>query len=128
MIWFFFLICPFGFGGALLMNWNWHNLCLDASMTTVGGGERNSVPHWLLNVSTQKHYVSAQFYQLNRIVWLCLSSRREGNAGFPCAWNGGIWFIVNILSNSLFLKPEHAQINALNCHFSRNNCVWCHNT
>ena len=41
---------------------------------------------------------------------------------------GGIWFIVNILSNSLFLKPEHAQINALNCHFSRNNCVWCHNT
>lgn len=41
---------------------------------------------------------------------------------------GGIWFIVNILSNSLFLKPEHAQINPPNCHFSMNNCVRCHNT
>lgn len=40
---------------------------------------------------------------------------------------GRIWLTVNILSNFFFLKPEHAQIKTLNCHFSMNSYVWCHN-
>lgn len=99
-------LAHFGFAGGLLMNQSWQRLCLHVCFHDCHcrGRESYSVPLWPLNASAHKHYTSADFHQLNRVMWLCLRSRRQGKA--MCLERESLGVTVNILNSYLFRKPH----------------------